>query len=43
MRRRWPGARPDRGSNDADDGLAQDNDDTSPANNRITRLHRLRE
>jgi subtilisin family serine protease len=32
-------ARADHG---ADDGLGPDDDDTSPANNRITRLHRLR-
>jgi phospholipase C len=30
-----------RADHDADDGLGPDNDDTSPANNRVTRLHRL--
>jgi len=32
-----------RADHDADDGLGPDDDDTSPANNRVTRLHRLRE
>jgi hypothetical protein len=31
-------ARADHG---ADDGLGPDDDDTSPANNRVTRIHRL--
>jgi len=30
-----------RADHDGDDGLGADDDDTSPANNRITRLHRL--
>jgi acyl-homoserine lactone acylase PvdQ len=30
-----------RADHDGDDGLGPDDDDTSPANNRITRLHRL--
>ncbi len=32
-----------RADHDADDGLGPDDDDSSPANNRVTRLHRLRE
>jgi len=32
-----------RADHDADDGLAPDDDDSSPANNRVTRLHRLRQ
>jgi len=32
-----------RADHDGDDGLGPDDDDTSPANNRITRLHRLRQ
>jgi phospholipase C len=32
-----------RSDHDADDGLGPDDEDTSPANNRVTRLHRLRE
>ena len=31
-----------RADHDGDDGLGPDNDDVSPANNRVTRLHRLR-
>jgi len=31
-----------RADHDGDDGLGPDDDDTSPANNRITRLHTLR-
>ena len=31
-----------RADHDADDGLGPDDDDTSPANNRVTRLQRLR-
>jgi len=30
-----------RADHDGDDGLGPDDDDTSPANNRVTRLHRL--
>ena len=30
-----------RADHDADDGLGPDDDDTGPANNRVTRLHRL--
>ncbi len=32
-----------RADHDADDGLGPDDDDVSPANNRVTRLHRLRQ
>ena len=31
-----------RADHDADDGLGPDDDDIAPANNRVTRLHRLR-
>jgi phospholipase C len=31
-----------RADHDADDGLGPDDDDVAPANNRVTRLHRLR-